>query len=93
MQRGEDKDYYHQLQYRRSNPFMPRQLITQDKGYSLNLNTRQQLLNTLLYAYDELQIGKKWNVRVNGLFQSGFKEPAYTQALPEPKRDSLRAGR
>jgi hypothetical protein len=81
MQRGEDKDYT--INYNTGEvTFMPRQLITQDKRIQFEFEYQaNNYLNTLLYAYDELQIGKKWNVRVNAYSNQDSKNQPYTQSF------------
>lgn len=87
MERGEDKDYV--INYNTGEiTFMPRQLITQDKRIQFEFEYQDRnYLNTLLYAYDELQIGKKWNIRLNAYSNQDSKNQPYSQSFSgEQKR-------
>jgi hypothetical protein len=87
MTRGEDKDYV--INYNTGEiTFMPRQLITQDKRIQFEFEYQDRnYLNTLVYGYDELQIGKKWNIRLNAYSNQDSKNQPYSQSLSgEQKR-------
>jgi len=68
--------------------FMPRQLITKDKRIQFEFEYQDRnYLNTLIYAYDELQLGNKWNFRFNAYSNQDAKNQPYTQNLTgEQKR-------
>lgn len=87
MERGEDRDYV--INYNTGEiTFMPRQLITKDKRIQFEFEYQDRnYLNTLIYAYDELQVGKKWNFRFNAYSNQDAKNQPYTQNLTgEQKR-------
>ncbi len=87
MERGEDRDYV--INYNTGEiTFMPRQLITKDKRIQFEFEYQDRnYLNTLIYAYDELQVGKKWNFRLNAYSNQDAKNQPYTQNLTgEQKR-------
>ncbi|MFT4062227.1 MAG: hypothetical protein QM642_07715 [Edaphocola sp.] len=87
MERGEDLDYT--INYNTGEiTFMPRQLITKDKRIQFEFEYQDRsYLNTLAYAYDELQVGKKWNFRLNAYSNQDSKNQPYTQTLSgEQKR-------
>lgn len=87
MERGEDRDYV--INYNTGEiTFMPRQMITKDKRIQFEFEYQDRTyLNTLVYAYDELQIGKKWNVRFNVYSNQDSKNQPFTQTLSgEQKR-------
>lgn len=81
MERGEDRDYT--INYNTGEiTFMPRQLITKDKRIQFEFEYQDRnYLNTLLYAYDELQVGKQWNIRFNAYSNQDAKNQPYTQSL------------
>lgn len=87
MERGEDRDYV--INYNTGEiTFMPRQLITKDKRIQFEFEYQDRnYLNTLIYAYDELQVGKKWNFRFNAYSNQDSKNQPYSQSLSgEQKR-------
>lgn len=87
MERGEDRDYV--INYNTGEvTFMPRQLITKDKRIQFEFEYQDRsYLNTLIYAYDELQVGDKWNFRFNAYSNQDAKNQPYTQNLTgEQKR-------
>lgn len=87
MERGEDRDYV--INYNTGEiTFMPRQLITKDKRIQFEFEYQDRnYLNTLVYAYDELQVGNKWNIRFNAYSNQDAKNQPYVQTLTgEQKR-------
>lgn len=87
MERGEDRDYV--INYNTGEiTFMPRQLITKDKRIQFEFEYQDRnYLNTLIYAYDELQVGKQWNFRFNAYSNQDAKNQPYVQNLSgEQKR-------
>jgi len=87
MERGEDRDYV--INYNTGEvTFMPRQLITKDKRLQFEFEYQDRnYLNTLIYAYDELQVGKRWNFRFNAYSNQDARNQPYVQNLTgEQKR-------
>jgi hypothetical protein len=87
QERGENADYiinYNTNEVR----FMPRRPINQYSRIQIEFEYRtNNYLNSLLYAYDELAIGKKWTIKVNAYSNQDAKNQAYQQNLsPEQKR-------
>lgn len=87
QQRGENADYvinYNTNEVR----FMPRRPINQFSRIQIEFEYRtNNYLNSLLYAYDELSIGKKWVVNMNLYANQDAKNQPFQQNLsPEQKR-------
>lgn len=87
MERGENADYiinYNTAEVR----FMPRKAITKDSRIQVEFEYQDRYyLNSLVYAYDELQLGSKWNIRFNAYSNQDSKNQNYLQSLSgEQKR-------
>ncbi|MDI9318948.1 MAG: hypothetical protein QM530_00600 [Phycisphaerales bacterium] len=87
QQRGENADYvinYNTNEVR----FMPRRPINQFSRIQVEFEYRNNnYLNSLLYAYDELSMGKKWIVKMNAYANQDAKNQPFQQNLtPEQKR-------
>ena len=89
QERGENADYtinYNTGEIR----FMPRRLITKDSRIQVEFEYRSQYyLNSLLYAYDELQAGKHWNIRLNAYSNQDAKNQGYQQSLTGDQKNFL----
>lgn len=87
MERGEDRDYT--INYNTGEiAFMPRKMITKDSRIQVEFEYQDRnYLNSLIYVYDELQIGDKWNLRFHAYSNQDAKNQSYMQSLSgEQKR-------
>jgi hypothetical protein len=87
QERGENADYiinYNTNEVR----FMPRRPINQFSRIQIEFEYRtNNYLNSLLYAYDELSIGKKWQIKMNAYSNQDAKNQPFQQNLTgEQKR-------
>ena len=87
MERGENADYI--INYNTGEvSFMPRKMISKDSRIQVEFEYQDRnYLNSLIYGYDELQIGKKWNIRFNAYSNQDAKNQPFQQNLSgEQKR-------
>jgi hypothetical protein len=81
QERGENADYiinYNTGEIR----FMPRRLITKDSRIQVEFEYQSRsYLNSLIYAWDEVQLGRKWNIHLNAYSNQDAKNQGYTQNL------------
>ncbi len=87
QERGDNADYiinYNTGEIR----FMPRRLITKDSRIQVEFEYQSRsYLNSLVYAWDEAQIGKKLSLHLNVYSNQDAKNQGYTQNLSgEQKR-------
>jgi hypothetical protein len=91
QERGENADYiinYNTGEIR----FMPRRLITKDSRIQVEFEYQSRnYLNSLVYAWDEMQLGKKWNIRLNVYSAQDAKNQGYQQALSSEQKRFLSA--
>ncbi len=89
LERGEDRDYV--INYNTGEvSFMPRQLITKDKRIQVEFEYQDRnYLNTLFYGYDEIQVGKKWNFRMNFYSNQDARNQPFTQTLSAAQKQYL----
>jgi hypothetical protein len=91
QERGENADYiinYNTAEIR----FMPRRLITKDSRIQVEFEYQSRsYLNSLVYAWDDLQLGKKWNLHLNVYSNQDAKNQGYTQNLNGEQKRFLSA--
>lgn len=89
LERGEDRDYiidYNTAEVR----FMPRQLVTKDKRIQVEFEYQDRnYLNTLLYVYDELKVGNKWEVRIHAYSNQDARNQPFSQSLSGEQKQFL----
>ena len=89
QERGEAADYvinYNTAEIR----FMPRRLITKDSRIQVEFEYQDRTyLNSLVYAWDDLQLSKKWNLHLNIYSNQDAKNQGYTQNLTGEQKNFL----
>lgn len=89
MERGEDRDYI--INYNTGEvKFMPRQMITKEKRIQIEFEYQDRnYLNSLFQLSDEINIGKKWQVRLNAYSNQDAKNQPYLQTLDANQKSLL----
>lgn len=89
LERGEDRDYI--INYNTGEiMFMPRVLITKDKRIQVEFEYQDRnYLNSLFYAYDELQVNEKLKINLHLYSNQDAKNQPYLQELDDDQKRFL----
>lgn len=89
QQRGENADYI--INYNTGEiTFMPRRMITKDSRIQIEFDYQDRTyLNSLIYAWDELRVSNKWNLRFNAYSNQDARNQSYTQNLSSDQKAFL----